>query len=210
MKQANTIIVGGPVAVGKSTLVRNLKLPAVQELDDSDKMQGALLKGMMEGDGISAYLFQFDMLLNRVRIYKQRVETGLLHVFDRSILEDKLFAFNRFGDEPAIWGYYSKIWEEEVENMLKIGFPKLYIVLTCSWETFKERVYKRDRKSEIDNFEKNKEIFKYQINNYQKFMEEIFTEYDIPHVFMNTDEMDEDQVLATAKDLLDKKGIAHG
>ncbi|TCG11037.1 deoxynucleoside kinase [Mycoplasma todarodis] len=209
MKQANTIIVGGPVAVGKSTLVRNLKLPAVQELDETDKLQGALLQGMMEGDGISAYLFQFDMLLNRMRIYKERAETGLLHVFDRSILEDKLFAFNRFGDEEAIWNYYSKIWEEEVANMLEIGFPKIYIVLTCSWEVFKERVYKRDRKSEIDNFHKNKDIFKYQINNYKKFMEQIFTEYEIPHVFIDTDELNQEQVLKQAKEILAKKGITH-
>ncbi len=209
MKQANTIIIGGPVAVGKSTLVRNLKLPAVQELDEADKLQGALLKGMMEGDGISAYLFQFDMLLNRMRIYKERVETGLLHVFDRSILEDKLFAFNRFGEEKAIWNYYSKVWEKEVNNMLKIGFPKLYIVLTCSWEVFKERVYKRGRKSEIDNFHKNKEIFKYQINNYKEFMEQIFVEYEIPHVFLDTDKLSEEEVLKMTKEILVKKGITH-
>ena len=209
MKQANSIIIGGPVAVGKSTLVKNLKLPSVQELDKNDKLQSALLQGMMEGDGISAYLFQFDMLINRNRLYKKRMETGILHVFDRSIFEDKLFAFNRFGDEQAIWDYYLKIWREEVKDMLSFGVPKLYIVLICSWETFKDRVYKRSRESEINNFEKNREIFKYQIQNYQKFMQEIFTEFEIPNVFVNTDDLNEEQVLEKSRNILIKKGIIH-
>ncbi len=209
MKKANSIIIGGPVAVGKSTLVKNLKLPSVQELDPNDQLQSALLKGMMEVDGISGYLFQFDMLINRNRIYQQRIETGLLHVFDRSIFEDKLFAFNRFGNEEAIWDYYSKIWEEEVDKMLSLGVPKIYIILTCSWETFKDRVYKRSRPSETANFEKNREIFKYQIQNYQNFMQEIFTEYEIPNVFINTDDLNEEQVLEKTRNILIKKGIIH-
>ncbi len=96
-KFANVIVVGGPIAAGKSSLVGALPFIPVQELDPNDELQKLLLAKLYEGDEIAAQVFQLDMMLSRFDKYKKVANLKEIHVFDRMIFEDKLFAFLLFG-----------------------------------------------------------------------------------------------------------------
>ena len=207
-KVSNSIVVGGPIAVGKSSLVGALPFIPVQELDPNDELQLLLIEKMYEGDPIAPQIFQLDMLLTRFDKYKKMANDPEAHVFDRSIFEDKYFAKNLLKNYPNIWNYYHSIWKDKVEELLKeIGLPKHYLLLTCDWKTFKERVFERNRLPEIENFEANESYFKDMIDNYEKFMKDIFKEYGIEYTVLNTNNLGKLEVIDEAKKILKEKGF---
>ncbi len=57
-KYANLIVVGGPVAVGKSTLVSSLGYPYVDELIEGNVVQEEILKGTYSGNRVSPEVVQ--------------------------------------------------------------------------------------------------------------------------------------------------------
>ena len=81
------------------------------------------------------------------------------------------------------------------------GKPKLYILLTMNWDTFKNRLFARGRKVEIVNFEANKEFFKKHIDQYEKHMEEIFINFGINYIKISTDNLSPKEIstIATKK-----------
>lgn len=209
MKFANAIVIGGPIAVGKSTLVGALPFEAVQELDPNDELQKLLLEQMYEGDPIAPQVFQLDMLLTRFDKYKALANRESLTVFDRSIFEDQFFAMNLLKNYANIWEYYNSIWEDKVEELInEVGVPKLYILLECDWESFKERIFARNREAETANFQKNEAYFKNMISTYVDFMTTSFKKYNIPYVVVNTNEMNKLEIIEFTKKLLSEKGIA--
>lgn len=186
MKRSNVIVVGGPIASGKSTLVGSLDFVPIQELDPNDELQKILLKKMYEGDKTAAQIFQLDIMLNRFDKYKKLANNDKTHVFDRFILEDKLFAHMLLGKNEIVWEYYESIWNDKMNEIVdEIGTPKLYILLTFDWKTFKERLFARNRQPEIENFEKNENYFKSILEIYDSFMTDMFKKYDIPYVVVD-------------------------
>ena len=207
-KYSNVIVIGGSIAAGKSSLVGALPFKPVQELDPNDELQKVLLEKMYEGDPIAKQVFQLDMMLSRFDKYKNASKTNEWHVFDRMIFEDKLFAQMLFGDVKNIWEYYESIWEDKVEEIInEIGVPKLYILLDIDWPNFRERIFARNRKAEIDNFEANEEYFKTLLSKYKDFMLEQFSRYEIPHLVVNTNEMTKLEVIDFVKSELRERGI---
>lgn len=206
-KLSKTIVIGGPIAVGKSTLVSSLPFPQVQELDPNDEIQKLLLRKLYEGDIFGAQLFQMDLIYTRFNKYKE-VANKETHVFDRMIFEDYIFAKKLLSKDKNVWAYYEGIWTDLVDQVVnEVGKPRLYILLTCSWETFEQRIFHRNRKSEIDNFEANRAYFKELIDEYEDFMKSIFEKYNLDHVIINTDEMSILEVIETAQDALKVRGI---
>ncbi len=209
MKFANAIVIGGPIAVGKSTLVGALPFEAVQELDPNDELQKLLLEQMYEGDPIAPQVFQLDMLLTRFDKYQALANRKSLTVFDRSIFEDQFFALNLLKNYANIWEYYNSIWEDKVQELISdIGIPKLYILLECDWESFRERIFARNREAETANFQKNEAYFKNMISTYTAFMTASFQKYNIPYVVVNTDKMSKLEIIEFTKQLLIDRGIA--
>ena len=207
-KLSNSIIIGGPIAVGKSTLVGALPFIPVQELESNDELQRLLLEQMYVGDIIASQIFQLDMLLTRFDKFEKLANNEKMHVFDRSIFEDIFFAKALLSDYENIWEYYYSIWKDKVATLKStIGLPKMYILLTCSWETFRERVFERDRSAETDNFTKNEAYFKNMINTYEDFMVSLFEEHDINYKIVNTDNLNKIEVINKAKDVLKEEGI---
>lgn len=207
-KLSNSIVVGGPIAVGKSTLVGALPFIAVQELETNDELQNILLRKMYEQDSIAPQIFQLDILLTRFDKYKKLANDEKMHVFDRSIFEDIFFAKKLLEKTPNVWQYYNSIWQDKVDELIEeIGLPKLYILLTCTFETFTQRIFDRDRKAEIDNFEKNKAYFEEMINEYQSFMEAMFKKYNIDYIIVPTDKMNKLEVIDFTKEELTKRGL---
>ena len=207
-KLSNSIVIGGPIAVGKSTLVGSLPFVPVQELDSNDELQRLLLEQMYVGDLIASQIFQLDMLLTRFDKFKKLANDEKMHVFDRSIFEDVFFAKSLLSKYENIWEYYYSIWKDKVEELKStIGLPKMYILLTCSWETFRERVFERDRSAETDNFSENETYFKNMIDTYEDFMVGLFKEHGIKYEIINTDDMNKIEVINKAKEVLKEEGI---
>lgn len=209
-KYANCIIIGGPIAVGKSSLVGQLPFKQVQELDSNDELQAILLEKMYAGDEIAAHVFQLDIMLLRFDKYKNMANDAEMHVFDRSIFEDILFAELAFGHKTNIWNYYHAIWEDKVNELKnEIGIPKLYICLTFSWDKFKERIFRRNRQSEIQNFDKNEKYFRKLLESYDSKLKNILDKNGIESLFINTDNLNALEVNdVVAKELI-KRGIIH-
>ncbi|NQZ65626.1 MAG: deoxynucleoside kinase [Mycoplasmatales bacterium] len=204
----NTIVVGGPIAAGKSSLVGSLPFIPVQELDPNDELQKILLSKLYEGDMIAAQVFQLDMMLSRFDKYKNASESDEIHVFDRMIFEDKLFAFMLFGHLENVWEYYDSIWKDKVNELIKeIGKPKLYILLSISWDTFEKRIFERNRHVEIDNFEKNRPYFNKLISMYDSYVINMLEEYDIPFAVIDTNNLSKMDVVNKTKEMLEQRGI---
>lgn len=207
-KISNIIVVGGTIAAGKSSLVGALPFKAVQELDPNDELQKVLLKNMYEGDPIAKQVFQLDMLLSRFDKYKKAAESGEVHVFDRMIFEDYIFAEMLLGEIPNVWDYYKSIWEDKVEEIVnEIGVPKLYILLDVDLEKFTERIFARNRSVEIDNFEANKTYFKELLLGYKDKMVAMFEKYKIPYLIVDTNNMDKLEVIDYTLNIIKEKGI---
>jgi len=208
IKYSNSIVVGGPIAVGKSTLVDALPFVSVQELSENDELSNLLLSKMYEGDMIAAQVFQLDILLARFDKYKSLANNKKMHVFDRSIFEDRFFAHKLLKNYKNIWNYYDSIWHDKVKEMItEVGIPKLYICLETDWDSFKKRVFKRNREAEIKNFEKNKEYFRNLIIEYPKLLNKLFKKYKIPYVLIDTKNKSKEDVYKEVIRILIEKGI---
>ena len=208
-KTINTIVIGGSVAMGKSTLAKKLGFTYVEELDNNDDFQQLLLKQMLEGSEIAKPLFQLHLMIQRHINYKRKVLDNKVCVFDRSILEDKIFAKEHLEKFPEVFKYYLSFWNKNVEEMKKeIGMPKLYILLTCSWEVFKERIFKRNRDVEINTWNKNRSMFKKMHFEYIPYMEKVLTKLSIEYYVLDTTNMSILEVVKNVKNKLRDYGIS--
>ena len=205
-KYANLIVVGGPVAVGKSTLVASLGHPYVDELIEGNIVQEEILKGTYSGDRVSTEVVQLFFAKRREQMWKKFAFADELHVLDRSIFETEIFAKARF--KNGRYDLFEEYLDKTIKFLLKeYGFPKKYIVLTCSWEVFKERIFTRNRKVEIDSFKQNEEFWKQHIQTYEKIMGEIFDKYNIDAAFIDTDNMNQEQVKEATNRILKEAKI---
>ena len=91
-----------------------------------------------------------------------------------------------------------KLWEKEILDLIKEhGKPKIYVLLTMNWDTFKKRLFERGREVEVKNFQANKEFFKRHIKEYEEHMISVFKKFDINYVNIETDNQSAKEVLAT-------------
>lgn len=189
VKVNKSIAIGGMIALGKSTLTRELSkelnYKEITEIDERDELTQLLLEKMYLRDGNETYapLFQIYFLIERFRKYKENCLFN--SIFDRTIYEDWIFAKENIQD-PAILNYYGNLWDAKVRELLyTYGVPRLYIILKGDWKLFKERVYKRARPYEINNFEKNKSYFKNLVEKYEEYLIKICTEYGIDYLVVD-------------------------
>jgi deoxyadenosine/deoxycytidine kinase len=74
------------------------------------------------------------------------------------------------------------------------GLPKLYVILNMDFKVFKERVMKRGRKSEVEEFSKNLEYFKLLHNGYDEKMIELCKIFNIPYLIIDANMKTVDQI----------------
>lgn len=188
IKTANIIAVGGMIAAGKTTLAEEvaakINAKVLYELDDNDDIQKSLLKGLYEKKPIAASVFQLYFFLRRFENYKIAAnENKCTTIVDRTVFEDRLFAYHNMVDDPITFNFYSDLWKDKIHELLySVGLPKLYIIIKIDWETFKDRLFLRNRKVETDNFEQNYEYFKKLNEIYVPFLEKICTTYGIDYM----------------------------
>ena len=197
--KANLIVVGGPISVGKSTLVASLSLPQINELDENDEIQMILLentykKGRVSPEVIENYFLQIRK--NKYFDYSKKMET---HVLDRSIFESLWFAKGNMSKKS--FSHFEKLWKSEINELISVvGKPKLYILLTMTWDTFKERLFNRGREVEVMNFKENEDFFRKHIKEYEEHMIEVFKIFNINYVKISTDNLFPEQITKQANE----------
>lgn len=208
LKVANCIAVGGMIAFGKSTLVQALsnKYPGakvVYELEENDQLPTLLLSKMYDrsNDMLFGSLFQLYFVLNRFDNYKNNCNQEKLTIFDRSIFEDWLFAHENI-TRPEIFDYYASMWKTICKELIyDYGVPKLYVILTGTWDLFKKRIYERNRQCEVENFAKNETYFKRLLDLYPIYMVDTCRQYGIPYVIVDANKELEEKVAIVEKEL---------
>ena len=201
IKVANNIVIGGMIAFGKSTLSEALH-KAIQpsqivfELDDNDQLMMLLLDKMYQRSNnvLFGSLFQLYFVLNRFENYKSNCNQPELTIFDRSIFEDWLFARENI-NKPSVFNYYNSLWENVCQELIyEFGVPKLYVILDGDWELFRERIFLRNRKVEIDNFTKNEDYFRHLLSIYKEYLIGTCKDFGIKYLVVDAKMELEDKV----------------
>lgn len=215
-KEANAIAVGGMISAGKSTIVENLVKkygfePVYELSNDPNDLMNILLDKMYQREQIAESVCQLQFLLNRFTRYKNCIlnsKNPAIKVFDRTIFEDRMFAFHNMLSQPTVYEYYEKLWKEQVNQLVyEIGTPKLYIILKLDWDKFLERLYKRNRSVEIKNFKKNETYFRLLNSGYIEYLTSVCATYRIPYVIIDVADKTVEQELAIIDKELKKRGI---
>jgi deoxyadenosine/deoxycytidine kinase len=196
------IAVGGMIASGKSTLVDSLakkfNLNKMDEFDDGDEVFNTLLKWLYEGKENVEMLLQIYFL--HKHWYSQKKLKGDT-VVDRHIIEHWLFAQINLQKFPEVLNMYNGLFHQ---YMTTIEQPKHYIILDVNWVAFEERIMKRGRPSERDNFTKNYDYFKNLLDHYTTKMVAQCQIYDIPYTIIDTSNLTAQEVLDKASGIVEK------
>ena len=205
----NLLVIGGPISVGKSTLVNSINFNKVHELNDSDEIQMKLLEYTYNKGRVAPEVIEFYFLeLRRIK-YLEHAKDNKPWVLDRSIFESLIFAKEKMNSKS--FQYFKKLWENQILNLIKeVGKPKLYLLLSMSWETFMNRLFKRGREVETNNFNENKKFFEEHIMEYEKHMISVFEKFKLNYKIIKTDNLNSDEVYDLAeeyiKEAYDEKG----
>ena len=198
---ANFLVVGGPISVGKSTLVNSLPFPSINELDETDELQMLLLENTYKKGRVAPEVIEDYFLEVRKNKYIEFSNTLQTYVFDRSIFETLWFARGNMSDKS--FAHFKKLWKAEIDELIKeYGKPGLYILLTMNWDTFKERLFNRGREVEVKNFKDNETFFKQHIAEYEEHMTEVFEMFDLNYVKIATDNLNSEQVAEKAMEAI--------
>jgi deoxyadenosine/deoxycytidine kinase len=205
------IAIGGMIASGKSTLVDNLakefSLQKMDEFDKNDEVFNTLLKWLYEGRENVEMLLQIYFLHKHWQAQKQ-IKGNV--IVDRHIIEHWLFAQINLAKTPEVLNMYNGLFHQYMNSVVH---PDLYIILDMDWDTFKERIMKRGREQEIENFGQNENYFKYLMDGYVRKLKAQCEIYNIPSIVIDTSGMDEEGVLDAAAqiiELIDKDGLING
>jgi deoxyadenosine/deoxycytidine kinase len=205
------IAIGGMIASGKSTLVdllsQEFNLAKMDEFDQADDVFNTLLKWLYEGKE------NVEMLLQIYFLHKHWMSQKALKdnvIIDRHIIEHWLFAQINLAKTPEVLNMYNGLFHQYMNS---ITHPDLYIILDMDWESFKERIMKRGRVQEIENFGHNENYFKYLMDGYVRKLKAQCEIYNIPSIVIDTSGMDEESVFDAAAQIIDiitKEGIPDG
>ena len=190
------ISVGGMIASGKSTLVKKLGealgLPVMEEFEKDDEVFNTLLKWLYEKKDNVEMLLQIYFIHNHW-LNQQKYEGHF--IVDRDLIEHWLFAYHNLRNMPTIMNMYNGVFHS---YMNQIKHPDVYIILDVNWDQFKDRVLKRGREQEIENFELNQSYFQALIADYTQKILSQCSVYGIPYHVIDTNDKSEDDVLKEA------------
>ncbi|MCR8612877.1 MAG: deoxynucleoside kinase [Mycoplasma sp.] len=205
----NIIIIGGPIAAGKSTVAGLLKYKNIQELNDNDELQKLLLESSISGNKMGRILFQLDLMIEKHKVYEKHARDNKeIIVFDRSIIEDSLFAKMTLEEYPNFYKYYVQIFNENIRQMKEeIGFPFIYFLLDITWDTFKNRIFKRNREEEIKNWELNENYYKNLLEIYVPTIEKLLLKHNIRYVKIDANEKNALEIKEEVEGVLESYGI---
>lgn len=190
-KSTTKIAIGGMIASGKSTLVKSLakdlEYQYLMEFSEDDDVFKTMLKWLYEGKQIELQLqtFFIEKHFDASKKYKD-----INHIVDRDLIEHCIFAQKNI-ENPIKMAAYEILYRW---FLLNTNQPDLYIILSVDWENFKNRIKKRGRKEEIENFDINKNYFKSLIDNYDEKLIYQCKVNNIPYHIIDTNHLNIKQV----------------
>lgn len=192
--------VGGMIASGKSTLVNTLaeklNLQKMDEYDKNDEVFNTLLKWLYEGKKDVEMLLQVYFLHKHWKT-QQNIQGDV--IVDRHIIEHWLFAQINLGKNPEVLNMYNGLFHQYMNS---IEHPDLYIILDMDWDTFKERVMKRGRPQEIENFGQNEDYFKFLMDDYVRKLVAQCEIYDIRYIVLDTSGRTQEEVAKASEEII--------
>lgn len=211
-KKANIIIVGGTIAAGKSTLVEMLSAkmawPSVPELREGDKVQNIILQKLYEGSRIHLATVQYYFITNRYRQYKELASLTNISLLDRGVWEDWIFAKLLMKDDKKSYKHYQVLWKTTIDKIIEnFGRPLAYVFVCIDWESFKKRIYSRNREVEVNNFAKNEEYFKNLLDEYNNNFVDLLKESNITPIIIDSSKLTQNQMLEQTINELEKLKI---
>lgn len=190
------IAVGGMIASGKSTLTKEMaryfEMPLLEEFDKDDVVFNTLLTWLYEGKPNVEMLLQIYFINQH---WANQKKLGHHIIVDRHIIEHWIFAQVNLRKHPEVLNMYNGLYHQYMNS---IDHPDLYIILEMGWDTFKQRILKRGRSQEIENFTKNEEYFRNLFDNYTDKLISQCIIYDIPFYVLDTNDLSEEDVADAA------------
>ncbi|QGZ97769.1 deoxynucleoside kinase [Mycoplasma sp. NEAQ87857] len=207
--------ISGMVSSGKSTLSNKLfnhfkNSLLLKEFDeDKDGVFHTLLDIKFKNQGNSSINFSFEayILENHLNCLDK-----LLNQFDQE--KNKYIFLDRFSLEHGIFALTDFMFQkfpkrsfEAYKAMSKImveprHLPELIIYLDVSFDTFKQRIFNRQRDSEVENWNLNEPYFRLLFDNYKKHFLDLLKNANINYIVIDTNDLNEDQVFEVAKEAI--------
>lgn len=191
MKQAVSIVVGGMIGGGKSSLTELVanKYDSIAYYESTDSL---ILEKFYTASPEEAqerrypFLLQLEFLSKRFHVIKKALTEGnpILNVQDRSIYEDWYFCYvnHQMGKISAIeFKLYEDLLHEmmaELDELPKKA-PDLMIYLKGSFDAFVERIGKRGRE-----FEQDEELMNYFYTLWYGYDNWLYNHYDKSEVLI--------------------------
>ncbi|MBN4083505.1 deoxynucleoside kinase [Mycoplasma sp. CSL10137] len=199
------ISVSGMIGSGKSTLSKLLNKKyknsvLLEEFSENDEIFNKYLEWIYSQKpniDLSFQAYITESLENSFNIANKKFLNKNshkdTHIFlDRFNIEHIIFAIVTLSKKES---RYLKAFLEMSEHLINLdNNPDLAIFLDINFKNVENRILKRGRKVEIDNFNKNFEYFFELHSIYKKEFINLTTKYKIPYVIIDTNELSEDEV----------------
>lgn len=207
------VAVSGMISSGKSTLVKKLnshyekKSLYLDEYKKDDEIFSTMLRWFLEKRENINLSFDLYVLNHHIESLKEIYEE-----FNEKFTKDDYLFLDRFPAEHAIFNKmdlvtnlnhklaYDKALDNLLVNQIK---PDLVLYLDIDFKTFQNRLTQRSRSEEVDNFENNIDYWKNLHMFYKQYFLELCKKYQIKYQIIDTNNLDEGQVLTKAISLIE-------
>lgn len=201
--------ISGMIASGKSTLAKGLNnfyqnSVLLEEFKEDDSVFNTFLDWFYRKKenidiAFQTYIIESSSNLLKKSIFEFKKNHDLKnnHIFlDRFNLEHYIFAILTLKSKPI---KYLKAFDAMFYKLIDIeNNPNLVIFLDINFEIFKERLFKRARQSEINNYQKNETYFKELHELYKDLFIKLMTSFSIPYIIIDANYKTDNQILVEA------------
>ncbi|AAZ43561.1 deoxynucleoside kinase [Mycoplasmopsis synoviae] len=204
------IAISGMVASGKSTLTKKLHTEyfknsfMLKEYEEDDEVFEKLLKWKLEKKPNVVLPFEVYIMDNHIekmkKLYKEYLAKDNYYIFsDRFSIEHQIFAITAFEKEP----HKHKTYLDVVNSIIVPEvLPDYIFYLDVTYETFEKRFLKRQYKSEMDTYHKNKEAFKKLHTIYKENFVNLCKEFNLKYHIVDVNNLDENEVAQKVASLI--------
>ncbi|QJR44045.1 deoxynucleoside kinase [Mycoplasma miroungirhinis] len=209
--------ISGMIASGKTSLSEKLHKhyktsKMLHEFEEDDEVFNTFLKWLYEKKPNLTIGFQSYIVENHsakfadiLQEYKtQNLDITKDHIFlDRFSIEHYIFAKIILKDKPNKYlEAYDALFQKLITNE---ELPDLAIFLDINFETFKKRIFKRGRETEVDNWDKNVEYFKTLHKHYYEFFLELVTKFKLNHIVIDANDLNEKELSEKVIEIIDQQ-----
>ncbi|WP_036464948.1 deoxynucleoside kinase [Mycoplasmopsis sturni] len=206
------IAISGMTSSGKSTLTQLLaknygeKAIYLEEFDAKDELFDKLLMWHLNHKPNITLAFEIYVMnshLNHLYAITSKPENAnKILLMDRFSVEHTIFGKIAFADKsPKHYRAYSKAVNALIT---KESLPDLVIYLDLSFDSFRQRIFNRGRKSEVESFNANLEYWQFLYSKYKESFLKLSEQHHLNYQIIQTDNLDENQVFAKAKEIIEK------